>query len=63
MKGKVDILANFPIDTSLKKKTHSAMVVMVAGAAAMMIAVMEMVINGNNGNNGIGNGDNGSEMK
>ena len=24
MKGKVDILANFPIDTSLKKKTHSA---------------------------------------
>ena len=25
MKGKVDILANFPIDTSLKKKTHSAM--------------------------------------
>ena len=39
------------------------MVVMVAGAAAMMIAVMEMVINGNNGINGIGNGDNGSEMK
>ena len=36
------------------------MVVMVAGAAAMMIAVMEMVINGNNG---IGNGDNGSDMK
>ena len=33
---------------------------MVAGAAAMMIAVMEMVINGNNGNNGIGNGDNGN---
>ena len=26
MKGEVDILANFPIDTSLKKKTHSAMV-------------------------------------
>ena len=25
MKGKVDILANFPIDTSLKKKTHSAL--------------------------------------
>ena len=36
------------------------MVVMVAGAAAMMIAVMEMVINGNNG---IGNDNNGSEMK
>ena len=25
MKGEVDILANFPIDTSLKKKTHSAL--------------------------------------
>ena len=25
MKGEVDFLANFPIDTSLKKKTHSAM--------------------------------------
>ena len=25
MKGKVDILANFPIDTSLKKKAHSAL--------------------------------------
>ena len=25
IKGKVDILSNFPIDTSLKKKTHSAM--------------------------------------
>ena len=25
MKGEVDILANFPIDTSLKKKAHSAM--------------------------------------
>ena len=25
MKGKVDILANFPIDTSLKNKVHSAM--------------------------------------
>jgi len=24
MKGEVDILANFPIDTSPKKKTHSA---------------------------------------
>ena len=24
IKGKVDILAIFPIDTSLKKKTHSA---------------------------------------
>ena len=36
------------------------MVVMVAGAAAMMIAVMEMVINDRNGNNGIGNGDNGN---
>ena len=27
IKGKVDILANFPIDTSLKKKTHSALLV------------------------------------
>ena len=25
MKGEVDILANFPIDTSQKKKAHSAM--------------------------------------
>ena len=25
IKGKVDILANFPIDTSLKKKTHSVL--------------------------------------
>ena len=25
MKGEVDILANFPIDTSLKKKAHSAL--------------------------------------
>ena len=25
MKSEVDFLANFPIDTSLKKKTHSAM--------------------------------------
>ena len=25
MKGEEDILANFPIDTSLKKKAHSAM--------------------------------------
>ena len=25
MKSKVDILANFPIDTSLKKKAHSAL--------------------------------------
>ena len=25
MKGEVDILGNFPIDTSLKKKAHSAM--------------------------------------
>ena len=25
MTGEVDILANFPIDTSLKKKTHSAL--------------------------------------
>ena len=28
MKGEVDILANFPIDTSLKKKTHSALMPM-----------------------------------
>ena len=26
MKGEVDILGNFPIDTSLKKKAHSALV-------------------------------------
>ena len=26
MKGEVDILANFPIDTSLKKKAHSALI-------------------------------------
>ena len=25
MKGEIDILANFPIDTSLKKKVHSAL--------------------------------------
>ena len=25
MKGEVDFLANFPIDTSPKKKTHSAL--------------------------------------
>ena len=28
MKGEVDILANFPIDTSLKKKAHSALFIM-----------------------------------
>ena len=39
MKGEVDVLANFPIDTSLKKKAHSAMM-------TMMMLMVEMLKGG-----------------
>ena len=38
MKGEVDILGNFPIDTSLKKKAHSAMLVLVV--KSMLVSVV-----------------------
>ena len=46
MKGKVDILANFPIDTSLKKKTHSALLSMHLFALTLMSRMALLIMAG-----------------